>query len=254
MSLSRALKVSVLAAAMSTSLFAQANNTLEPALKAGEKINQSAEKSQQKIDQISDDIQTRLQQFKAVNKEIEGLVVYNQQVSAQIADQINIMNDITGSIDQISVVERQVSPLMTRMIDGLSQFVELDVPFLKEERSKRIESLQKMMSTAGTTPADKFRRVLEAFTIELDYGNTIEAYTSTLALDGVVRDVDFLRIGRVAYIYQTKDGKQSGVWNADKNAFVPLSSDYRTKITKALRVARKQLAPDLLSIPLLAAE
>ncbi|KMT64596.1 DUF3450 domain-containing protein [Catenovulum maritimum] len=257
MSLSRTLKVtvktSVIATAIAMSTFTQANS-LKPAINASKQINQSAEKSQQKIDSISDDIQTRLEQFKAINKEIEGLEIYNKQVSAQISDQEATMQDINDSIDKISVVERQVMPLMTRMIDGLEQFIALDVPFLKEERSERIASLKKMMSSAGSSPADKFRRVLEAYTIELDYGNTIEAYTSTLEVDGVERDVDFLRVGRVAFIYQTKDGKQSGVWQADKNEFVALSSDYRTKITKALRIARKQLAPDLLSVPLLTAK
>ncbi|MCU4674313.1 DUF3450 domain-containing protein [Catenovulum sp. 2E275] len=255
MSLSRIFKMSVIASAVavSASVFAQAES-LEPAIKAGKEINQSAEKSQKKIDKISDDIQTRLQQFKAINKEIDGLLVYNKQLDKQIANQEAEMADINDSIDKVSVVERQVTPLMIRMIDGLEQFVNLDVPFLAEERAKRIAGLKTMMDRADIAPSEKFRRVLEAYQVEVDYGKTIEAYTGTLTLDGEERDVDFLRVGRVALIYQTRDGKLSGAWDTNQNQFVELSPEYRTQITKGLRIARKQLAPDLLTLPISAAE
>ncbi|EWH11509.1 TonB system biopolymer transport component [Catenovulum agarivorans DS-2] len=253
MSLSQIFKTTVVASCVAMASFAQANS-LEPAIEAGQKINQSAEKSQQKIDKISDDIQARLQQFKAINKEIEGLLVYNRQLEKQVANQEAEMADINESIDKVSVVERQVTPLMIRMIDGLEQFVRLDVPFLPEERTGRIADLKSMMDRADITPSEKFRRVLEAYQVEVDYGKTIEAYTSTLEVEGEVRDVDFLRVGRVALIYQTRDGKFSGAWDKNQNDFVGLSPEYRTQITKGLRIARKQLAPDLLVLPVSAAE
>ncbi len=254
MSLSRVFKMSVIASAVfSVSAFAQ-TESLDPAIQAGKEINQSAEKSQQKIDKISDDIQSRLQQFKAINKEIDGLLVYNKQLDKQIANQEAEKADINESIDKVSVVERQVTPLMIRMIDGLAQFVNLDVPFLPQERAKRIEDLKSMMDRADIAPSEKFRRVLEAYQVEVDYGKTIEAYTGTLNIQGEERDVDFLRVGRVALIYQTRDGKLSGAWDANQNEFVELSPEYRTSITKGLRIARKQLAPDLLTLPISAAE
>ncbi|MER2494202.1 DUF3450 domain-containing protein [Catenovulum sediminis] len=254
MSLSHVFKTTVIASAVAVASFAQAADSLEPAVKAGQKINQSAEKSQQKIDKISDDIQVRLQQYKAINKEIEGLLVYNRQLEKQVANQEAEMADINESIDKVSVVERQVTPLMIRMIDGLEQFVNLDVPFLPQEREKRIADLKSMMDRADISPSEKFRRVLEAYQVEVDYGKTIEAYTSTLEIDGQERDVDFLRVGRVALIYQTRDGKLSGAWDTNSKSFVELSPEYRTQITKGLRIARKQLAPDLLVLPISAAE
>ncbi|WP_017443579.1 DUF3450 domain-containing protein [Gayadomonas joobiniege] len=254
MSLSQLFKTTVIASAVAVGSFAFAADSLEPAIEAGKKINQSAEKSQQKIDRISDDIQERLQQFKAINKEIEGLMVYNRQLEKQIGAQEAEMADINESIDKVSVVERQVTPLMIRMIDGLEQFVALDVPFLPDERAKRIADLKSMMDRADVSPSEKFRRVLEAYQVEVDYGKTIEAYTSTLEIDGQERDVDFLRVGRVALIYQTRDGKDSGAWDNNAKEFVELSQEYRTRISKGLRIARKQLAPDLLILPINSAE
>ncbi len=249
MKLSNTLRTTLLAAAVSVSAHSYAD-IISPVVEAGSQINQSAERSQKRIDKISDDIQQRLQQFKTVNKEIEGLEVYNGQLAKQLANQMAEMKDINQSIDQVSVIERQIMPLMLRMIDGLAQFVALDVPFLSDERSERIKSLEQMMTAADVSTSEKFRRVLEAYQVEVDYGKTIEAYTSLHTINGQERDVDFLRIGRVALIYQTRDGKLNGSWDKDTKQFVTLSADYRIQIAKGLRMARKQLAPDLLMLPI----
>jgi hypothetical protein len=61
--------------------------------------------------------------------------------------------------------------------------------------------------------------------------------------------VDFLRIGRVSLVYQTRDGQNLGMWQQSSQAWQPLSGEYRLSINKALRIARKQLAPDLITVP-----
>lgn len=229
---------------------AQAGSKLDDVVKVGQEINQSAAQSQQKIDNIADKIQTKLQQFKAVNKEIDGLEVYNGQMQKQIDNQLAELVQLAESIEQVSVIERQISPLMARMIDTLAVFVELDVPFLPDERSQRITQLKSMMERADIATSEKFRRVLEAYQVEVDYGRTIESYSDVLTLDNQEMDVEFLRIGRVAFIYQTRDGKRSGLWNQDNNSWQTLDASYRTDINKAMRIARKQLAPDLVVVPL----
>lgn len=234
----------------SSVVYAQASQKqLDNVVQAGTEINQSAANSQQTINKIADQIQSKLQQFKAVNKEIDGLDVYIGQMQKQVDNQAAEIAQLAESMEQVSIIERQVSPLMARMIDTLAAFVDLDVPFLPEERSKRINSLTSMMERADIAVSEKFRRVLEAYQVEVDYGRTIEAYSDILMLDGSEMDVDFLRIGRVAFIYQTRDGSRIGLWSNEKGTWEDLDSSYRTNINKALRIARKQLAPDLVIVP-----
>lgn len=233
-----------------TSVAAAPQQQLDKVVEAGQELNQSAAKSQQKIDKIADQIQSKLQQFKSVNKEIDGLNVYIGQMQKQVDNQLAEFDQLSDSIEQVSLIERQISPLMARMIDTLEAFVALDVPFLPEERSQRIASLKSMMERADIAVSEKFRRVLEAYQVEVDYGRTIEAYSDLLDLDGTETNVDFLRIGRVAFIYQTRDGSGIGLWNKDKGTWEALDSSYRTNINKALRIARKQLAPDLVIVPM----
>lgn len=234
---------------LSTSAFAQEDKYLDPAAKKATEINESAVKSQGKINSITDQIDDKLQQFKALSKEIEGLEVYNEQLRRQIANQNQEMLDLNQSIDEVSVIERQITPLMLNMITGLSQFVALDVPFLAEERGNRILDLQNMMDRADVSSSEKFRRVMEAYQVEMDYGKTIEAYPGLKDIDGQERSVEFLRIGRTAFIYQTRDGSYQGAWNKQTRQWEELDSSYKNQISKGLRIAKKQLAPDLLMVP-----
>jgi hypothetical protein len=147
-----------------------------------------------------------------------------------------------------------VTPLMLRMIDALSAFVSLDVPFLEEERTERILELRKLMRKANVTESEKYRRIMEAYQIENEYGRTIEAYRSTLDRDDKEVTVNFLRVGRIALVYQSLDESQAGVWNQHSRSWEPLDGSFRSAIRQGLRIARKQTAPDLIRLPLPAPE
>lgn len=243
----------LLAGVLATTASVQAN-TLDSVVEKSTTINESALKTQGKIDSISDSMQSKLQQFKTLNKEIDGLVIYNSQLDKQIKNQLAEMQDINASMDKVSVIERQITPLMLRMITGLEQFVALDVPFLIEERQARVAKLRTMMERADVTSSEKFRRVLEAYQVEVEYGRTIEAYPALLNVAGQEREVDFLRIGRLELIYITKDGAMAGIWEKSSKQFKALPDTNISQINTALRIARKQLAPDMLTLPINAAK
>ncbi|MBB1408902.1 DUF3450 domain-containing protein [Pseudoalteromonas sp. SG44-17] len=249
----KGVKPLILAGIVAMSATVQASD-LNKVIDKSSEINQSAAQSQTKIDKIADSMQGRLQQFKTLNKEIDGLTVYNAQLSKQLSNQVSEMEAINLSMDQVSIIERQITPLMLRMITGLEQFVALDVPFLTDEREKRLASLKDMMNRADINSSEKFRRVLEAYQVEVDYGRTIEAYTALLDVDGQEREVDFLRIGRLELIYLTRDGKKAGSWDTTSKQFVALDDSTISQISKGLRIARKQLAPDMLTLPVHAAD
>lgn len=249
----KGVKPLILAGIVAASAAVHAND-LNKVIDKSSQINTSAAQSQTKIDKIADSMQGRLQQFKTLNKEIDGLSVYNAQLTKQLNNQIAEMESLNLSMDQVSVIERQITPLMMRMITGLEQFVSLDVPFLKDERANRIASLKGMMERADINSSEKFRRVLEAYQVEVDYGRTIEAYTALIDIDNKEREVDFLRIGRLELIYLTRDGKQAGSWDSTSQSFVTLPDSTISQINKGLRIARKQLAPDMLMLPIHAAE
>jgi len=185
---------------------------------------------------------------------VDGLKVYNGLLQRQVDNQLSEMDALRESIDNVSLIERQIVPLMTRMLDALEEFVALDTPFLVNERNERLLRLRDMMERSDVTAAEKFRRVLEAYSIEMDYGRTIEAYKGSLEIAGQTQEVDFLRIGRVSLTYQPVGGGHTGAWDAAARQWVELPPEtYKAQVAAGLKVARKQVAPDLLVIPVPAA-
>jgi uncharacterized protein DUF3450 len=98
--------------------------------------------------------------------------------------------------------------------------------------------------------SDRFRYIIDAYKIEVDYGHTVEVYRDELQLMGETRMVDFLKVGRIALYYQTADGKNSGWWDAKNREWMELPNSQNRSISKALKVARKQAAPALLELTL----
>lgn len=251
MTLRKALPVVMFSSAITFSGYslAQQEEQLQPAIDTATEINQSAARTQQKIDGIADTMDSKLQQFKSLNKQISDLEVYNAQMRKLIANQESEMDDLNQAMDEVSVIERQITPLMLRMIEGLAQFVEADIPFLLDERRNRVAGLRDMMDRADVAPSEKFRRVMEAYQIEMDFSRSMEAYTAKHNVNGQEQNVEFLRVGRSVLVFQTRDGKFQSVWNQNRKAWVELDDSYRSSIAKGLRMARKQMAPDLLTLP-----
>lgn len=245
----------VISAAVAVSLplagFAQ---SLDQILNAQHGRTRIAQESQERIDGVVKNTRSLEDQYKAALKEIDGLKVYNTLLSLQVDNQILKMADLRNSIDQVEVINRQIVPIMTQMIEGIEQFVTLDVPFLLEERQERIAKLKDLMERDDVTVAEKFRKVTEAYQIENDYGSTIEAYKDTVNIDDGVREVDFLRVGRIALIYQSQDGQVSGAWDQSARQWQALGNESKNQIKFALQIATKQKAPDLVLLPVPAPE
>jgi hypothetical protein len=206
--------------------------------------------SQKRVETIADATDSLISEFRLTNKKIESLNIFNRQLSAVIVSQNEELESLQRQIDDVEEVGRSVTPLMLKMIDSLDRFVELDIPFLAEKRKARIDGLRVLMRRSDVADAERYRRILEAYQVENDFGRTIEAFAGTVEKDGADVPVDFLRIGRIGLIYQTRDGAEVGAWNKQAGHFEPLDSSYFNWVAEGLRVAKKQSAPQLIRIPL----
>ena len=250
---SRHLAAAILAVSVSMisgSVFAQ---TVDQVLQADQRRLNLAQQSQERINNIVEGTRSLEDQYRALNKEIDGLKVYNRLMRAQVEGQAATLEDIALSMDQVDVINRQIFPLMERMIDGLEQSIGLDIPFLMAERTKRIEDLQSIMERSDVTVAEKFRKVMEAYQIENDYGTSSEYYTESLTIDGATRSFNMLRIGRIGLYFQSDDTKVTGRWNNEDRTW-EIDNSARNEVRKGLRMARQLIAPELIIIPVPSAE
>lgn len=202
------------------------------------------------VSNLSDERQDLLGQYRLVLQQIDRLIAYNDYVERLIVDQEAQITDIGKQLDQFALIERGIVPLMLDSIEILDKFIDLDVPFLLEERKARVARLRTIMNLSDVTVSEKYRQIMDAYQIETTYGRDIEAYTGLLEIDGESRQVDFLRIGRTSLTYQTPDQEETGFWNKQAGQWEKLPNKYQNYVTQGLRVARKQVTPNLLELPI----
>ena len=235
------------------SVFAQ-SVTVDQVLEADLRRLELAQESQERINGIVEGTRSLADDYRAINKEIDGLKVYNRLMTAQTNGQQATLDDIALSMQQVDVINRQIFPLMERMIDGIEQSVSLDIPFLIDERSKRIADLKDIMERSDVSVAEKFRKVMEAYQIEMDYGTSSEWYRESLNVDGAVREYNMLRVGRIGLYFQSDDTNITGWYNPISGQYETLGSEHRNEVRKGIRVARQLIAPELILLPMPGAE
>lgn len=221
--------------------------SLGATVQAESRINQDAGASQQWVTGLANQTQELLSQFRSVVREIESLKIYDDNLARVVTDQGNEIRSINRQLSGLEATNRGVIPLMLEMIDALGRIVEADIPFRIHERRARVERLRDMMDQAEVTASEKYRRVMEAYQGELEFGRTTEAYSDTLPTTG--QTVDFLRVGRTLLVYQTSDNRVTGWFNPTSRQFEELADRYRLEVKDGLAIARNEKAPNLVILP-----
>ncbi|MBT8144184.1 MAG: DUF3450 domain-containing protein [Gammaproteobacteria bacterium] len=228
--------------------------TVNAAMNEESQAHQTSIRAQAQIDQLSEQTADLLGEYRLALQRLNQARIYNQNLAEVVADQERAMSEMGQKIDNYERSKQDLVPLMLDMIDTLDRFVELDLPFALEERRDRVARLQGNMNNSEITNSEKFRQVMEAYQIEMDFGRTIDADTGWLEANGPRREVNFLRIGRMVLAYQTHDRTETGFFNPVSRQWELLPDEYRNYVTDGLRIAQKQAAPDLIRLPVPAPE
>lgn len=237
-------------------LFASAAlaDPVQEGIELGVQNNQREQATQRRINKLSDETQTMLDEYHAKSRELKSLTIYNDQLQRLINSQSGETRLLQQQINDITLTQQEIVPLMLRMIEHLDALIDKDAPFLVGERRRRVRLLREIMDRADVAVAEKYRRVLEAYQIELDYGRTLEAYRGELNAGEKPRTVDFLRIGRLGLYYRTLDGHEAGFWNDTEKGWLPLNAGQRLALRQAFRIAKQQTAPELIELPVATAQ
>lgn len=250
----RKLAAALMIHAVASSVAVQAAN-LNDINNANARKTSAAQKSQKTIDGLAEKKVDLVSEYRQTSKLVDDLKVYNTKLNIQIDKQQQRLTQLENSIADVQVIQRQITPLVERMIDSLEQFVALDMPFHKEERAKRIAFLRANLDRPELSVAEKFRQVLEAYKIENEYGRKIDTYGDTITIDGIDREVTMFRVGRVALMYQTADMQHTGMWDKTMGQYIALDTgQYRDAVRKGTRIANKQASINILELPISAPE
>jgi len=224
-------------------------NIVEDTIKISTTSIEKSGLTQEQIVKLDEQTRVLLADYQSTSKEYDSLKLYNDQVQKIINSQIEEIENILIKIDELDQTNQRIVPYMLRMIDGLENFIQLDIPFLMDERTDRLNNLKVTMDRGDVSTSEKFRLIVEAYKTELEYGRTIEAYRDNIIIDDVETSADFLRVGRIALTYLTVDGSKGGYWDTNSQTWEKASSSIKRSTEDALKVASKQAPPALIKIP-----
>lgn len=207
--------------------------------------NQSAQ-SQQRVDNLADQTEDLLNDYRQVVSETESLKIYNAQLRRLVENQRAELASIDEQLSELEATDRAVTPLMINMTDTLAEIVERDIPFRLQQRRNSAQDLIALLDDPNVTVSEKFRQIMAMYQAEINYGRTTFAEQGKLPTGEAV---NFLRVGRTLLLYQSLDGETTGWWNPNTREFETLGSEYRIPVKDGIAIAQSRRAPDLVKLP-----
>lgn len=225
-------------------------DSLEKGLGVAVDIQKEGAESQGKVDKMALKTEKMLDEYKRLMTDADYQNQYLEELKQLQKEQEKQIAQLNNELNGVQYTQRRITPLLHSMVEALEQFIVLDLPFHQQDRIESVLALRSNVSGGELSISDKFRIVMEAFQIELAYGNSIESYRGNIMLEGESVVVQQLRIGRTGLYYQTLDGENSAMWDRIEKRWKPLSDEFNQTIARSIRVANDQLAPELLKLPM----
>lgn len=85
-------------------------------------------------------------------------------------------------------------------------------------------------------------------------GHLVTAWKAPLNVEGSERVVEYVQIGRIAYMALSTDKKNAWLWDQNNKQWKKLGDEYLRPIAQTIRIARQQSTPELVKLPIFAAE
>lgn len=225
-------------------------DSLDTARTIESKTNAASAYSQKKIDKSAQAALAMKAEVEMLQEEVKNLEVYRDHLARLVASQDAEVDSLNQQIVGIQETRQGVVPLMYKMIDGLKQIVATDKPIRQQQRLARVAKLELMMAQADVSDAEKFRRILEAYQIEMDYGTKLGVFQGQVALsDQESIEADQLYLGRISLVARSLDGTRYWAWNDTSDNWQSLDSQMAAGVDKAFAIATKQAAPSLVTLP-----
>ena len=189
--------------------------TMEKTIRADVRTQQDVDKHLQAIERHEKairELRLQLPLLELEKKRLERNVEFLTQKN-------NAMQKAQADYDRAALV---IEDDLFRWVADLETVITRDLPFAQTERQKRLTDLKETLHDTDLTVGEKYRRVIEAYGVEADYGLSSEVSTEEVLWGENPTTAHVLRIGRVALYALTIDRKQGAVWSSDQKRFLEM--------------------------------
>ena len=156
-----------------------------------------------------------------LNEEIDSLRKRIEHVQWQRKKQQTYTADIEEKIQNLEVkaaameaVNNQLLPILEENMMMLDQHINTDVPFLSTERRQSVIQAKGVLNDYDLSLLDKTRAVLDAAAREVDLGHRVAVSEDDIEIEGTIRRVKMLMVGRVGLYAMTLDAENAFVYDS----------------------------------------
>jgi hypothetical protein len=244
-SIAKRLMLAGLAGALMTS---PASAQLESALNTAKASTSASAASQQRVERLDDEADNAVREYRAVLQQKDNIALFVAQQDIFLQSQKSEISSLRRQLGTVEQIKQGMSPMMLKMAAEIEDAIKADLPFNLSERLARVDRMKNVLADPDVSPAEQYRQVLNAFKIEVSYGQGIDSYEAMHPTKpGNV--VNFLRFGRVALVYMTKDESEVGRYNLETRSWDVLNGADALALRKAIRISRGEAAPDVVFAP-----
>ena len=224
---------------------------LDAALRLAKQSTASAAASQIEVEQLDDQADNSVREYRAVLQQIDNIKLFVAQQDIFRASQESEIASLRRQLGTVEQIKQGMSPMMLKMAYKLEDSIRRDLPFNINERLARIKNVKDVLGDPNVSPAEQYRRVLNAYKIEVTYGLGIDSYEGAHPTKpGNV--VNFIRFGRTSLVYVSKDESEIAVYDLSSKSWNVANNANAIQLRQAIRIAKGEAAPGLVFAPVLA--
>lgn len=186
------------------------------------------------------------------------------------------INSLNSQIDGLDDLKATIDPMLGKMTTSIAGKIKSDYPFEMDRRLPRLQSLEASIKDPNTAVGDKYRKALNVYKIEVNYGQGMEAKKGDHPINPTIRigedrwekdeegkvkldkngnkipilDGSYLRYGRLAYVYLQADSTQAMRYDLNENKWVDLPKSSIADIRRGVKIASGEAAPNVVKVPL----
>lgn len=241
----------LLAGVMAAAFTAPAYGQLDSAISTAKASTAASAASQERIEQLDDEAGTMAREYTAVLQQKDNIELFVAQQDIYLESQNAEIASLNRQLSTVETIKQGMVPMMLKMAVAIEDAINNDIPFRLAERKARIERLKATLADPKVSPAEQYRQVLNAFKIEVSYGQGLDSYEGAHPTKpGNI--VNFLRFGRTSLVYMTKDETELARYN--NGTWDPIGGENALNMRKAIRVAKGEAAPDVVYAPVTVGE
>ena len=228
---------------------AGAADEIGEALDASLAAQRAARESQQRVDKLDAETRALRDKRRAAEWRAQQLADYAGKLEQEALEREQRRAELQAELARTLSTGADLLPLSQRMLEELEAHLARDLPFLQDLRRERLASAKALLADPQRGAAEKFRRVLEAWRSEVEYGYALGAEDAAIDCAGAIGTSIRVHVGRVGYYCLSADRRQAARWDIASKAWISLDDDSVEQVTRAVAMAREQAPAALLVLP-----